>query len=252
MQYSHKAANHERAALQGRRTQAKRRNESERSLVKAAIDIISEEGVATATFDMIARRSGYSRGLVGQRFGSKQGLIDAVIAYLQAKQDAAASDRRIDELPGLKALLTYVDFYLKELADEREGLAYFRLLSSAVADNLALAATFAATHAVARSRLEAWVRRGQREGNVRADLDPFSTAMMTGSLLLGVSIQLLVDPSMEVAPVSAAIGSTLKSAFAAKRRRSPPEGVAPATPSTRRRPPKPRSAPPRRRAPRSS
>jgi len=195
LQYSHKAANHERAALQGRRTQAKRRNESERSLVKAAIDIISEEGVATATFDMIARRSGYSRGLVGQRFGSKQGLIDAVIAYLQAKQDAAASDRRIDELPGLKALLTYVDFYLKELADEREGLAYFRLLSSAVADNLALAATFAATHAVARSRLEAWVRRGQREGNVRADLDPFSTAMMTGSLLLGVSIQLLVDPA---------------------------------------------------------
>ena len=38
---------------------------------------MSEDGVSAATFEAIARRGGYSRGLVGQRFGSKLGLIEA-------------------------------------------------------------------------------------------------------------------------------------------------------------------------------
>jgi AcrR family transcriptional regulator len=199
---------------QERRSQAVRRDESERGLVKAAIAVISEDGVGAATFEAIAGRGGYSRGLVGQRFGSKRGLIEAVINYLQEKQDARALVIGIDKLPGLEALVTHVDLYLQQLSLENEGQAYFRLLSSAVADGSELQAAFAATHGRVRERLEGWVRRGQAEGDIRPEVDPSAAALMIGSLLLGVSMQVLVDPSMALDPIRATSVATLRLAFA--------------------------------------
>src|SRR5271169_4343940 len=117
-----------------RRTQAERRDESERGLVRAAIGVVSEEGVSAATFEAIARRSGYSRGLVGQRFGSKLGLIEAVIEYLHGGRESFAAAGKLEGLPGLDALLTYADHYLQRLSHMGEVQAYFRLLAWAVAD----------------------------------------------------------------------------------------------------------------------
>ena len=208
-------------ASQARRSQAARRDESERGLVRAAIAVISEEGVGAATFEAIAGRGGYSRGLVGQRFGSKRGLIEAVINYLEEKQEARALLTGIDKLPGLAALVTHVDLYLHQLSLENEGQAYFRLLSSALADGSELQAAFAATHGRVRERLVAWVRRGQAEGDIRPEVDPSAAALMIGSLLLGVSMQVLVDPSMALDPIRATSIATLRLAFATPRAAQP-------------------------------
>jgi AcrR family transcriptional regulator len=198
-----------------RRTQAERRDESERGLVKAAIGVVSEEGVSAATFEAIARRGGYSRGLVGQRFGSKLGLIEAVIAYLNDERQGVAADHRVDGLPGLEALLGFVDLYLQRLAELGEMQAYFRLLSWAVADISAFRSAFAVEHDRVRDRFERWVVQGQAEGGIRPDLDPTAAALMVGSQLLGLSIQLLIDPTMDVDPIRATCVATLRQAFSA-------------------------------------
>ena len=122
------------AVRRKRRTQAERRLQSSTGLVKAAIDVISTEGVGATTFETIARRGRYSRALVSKRFGSKQGLIEAVIAYLRARPEAMAIEYRVDELTGFEALLAYVDIYMHHLATDENGQAYYRLLSSALAD----------------------------------------------------------------------------------------------------------------------
>jgi len=196
-----------------RRTQAQRRDESERELVKAAIVVVSEEGVSAATFEAIARRGGYSRGLVGQRFGSKLGLIEAVIAYLHDDKQGVAADRGLDGFPGLEALLGFVDLYLQRLATMGEMQAYFRLLSWAVADISAFRSAFATEHDRIRDRFEGWVVRGQAEGGIRPDLDPTAAALMVGSQLLGLSIQLLIDPTMDIDPIRATCVTTLRQAF---------------------------------------
>ena len=136
-----------------RRTQAERRDESGRSLLEAAIEVVAEQGVSAATFESIGRKAGYSRGLATQRFGSKQKLIEAVINHLHERQEAALAENRIDELPGLEAVLAYVDVYLRGLALNSEGRAYFMLLSAAVADAASLRAAFAAEHARVERRL---------------------------------------------------------------------------------------------------
>src|SRR5258707_3717204 len=140
-----------------RRTQAERRDESERGLVKAAVAVVSEEGVSASTFEAIARRSGYSRGLVGQRFGSKLGVIEAVITYLHDGRESFAEAGKLDGLPGLEALLIYADHYLQRLSHMGEVRAYFRLMAWAVADISAFPSVFAAEHDRISDPFEGWV-----------------------------------------------------------------------------------------------
>ncbi|THD62967.1 MAG: TetR/AcrR family transcriptional regulator [Phenylobacterium sp.] len=196
-----------------RRTQAERREESERGLVKAAVALVSEEGVSASTFEAIARRSGYSRGLVGQRFGSKLGLVEAVITYLHDGRENFAEARKLDGLPGLEALVTYADHYLQRLSHMGEVRAYFRLLSWAVADISAFRSVFAVEHDRIRGRFEGWIRQGQAEGQIRADLDAAAAALMVGGQLLGLSIQVLIDPAMDLDPIRATYLATLRQAF---------------------------------------
>ena len=63
--------------------------------------------------------------------------------------------------------------------------------------------------------LEGIVIRGQDEGAIRADLDPDAAALMVGSLLLGLSVQCLVDPDMDLDPIRETSLATLRLSFAA-------------------------------------
>lgn len=198
-----------------RRTQAERRDGSERGLLQAAIAVVAEQGCGAFTFDAVGRSGGFSRGLAAHRFGSKQGLIQALIDHLHERQETLQDERGLDDLPGLEAVLAYVDHYLQGLGPDGAGRAYFMLLSSAVADAGALRTVFAAFHARIERRLEAWVLRGQAEGAIRREIDADAAALMVGSLLLGLSMQRLIDPAMDLTPIRETALATLRLSFGA-------------------------------------
>jgi len=204
-------------AQANRKTQAERRSESERGLVKAAIDVIANEGVGAVTFEALGRNSGFSRGLATQRFGSKQGLIEAVMSHLHERQELRVlADHSLDALPGLDAVLTYVDVCLRDLAVSGEARAYFMLLSSAVAEaDGARSAFFRETHAGVEAKLSAWVLKGKAEGTIRPDVDPSATALMIGCMMFGMSMQLLVDPAMDMEPIRKMSLSTIRASLGA-------------------------------------
>jgi AcrR family transcriptional regulator len=203
-----------------RQTQAARRDEAERRLVEATMAVIAEEGVSAATFEAIGQRAGYSRGLASQHFGSKQGLIDAVVDYLHERQDEDLEAAHINAMNGLDGLLAYVRRFCASLKRSREPKSYFMLLSDAVADAQETRTVFAQSHAKVKTRLAKLIRRGQAEGLIRRDIEPDSAALMVGSLLLGLSIQSLTDPAMRIDPVEKAITTLLTRSFA------PPGGKA--------------------------
>ena len=61
--------------------------------IGAAAQVVADQGVAAATFEAIGRKAGYSRGLATQRFGSKQGLIEALVDSLhQGFEDGLAAE----------------------------------------------------------------------------------------------------------------------------------------------------------------
>jgi len=197
-----------------RRSQAERRAGSEQSLLKAAISVIAEEGMGAVTFDAVSRKSGLSRGLVTQRFGSKQGLIEAALARLLDDQAKMLTEQRVDTLPGLDAVLAFVDFTLRGLGAGDGGRAYAMLLSSAIADASEMRARFAQVHAGIERQLEGWILRGQREGAIRADLNADAAGLMVGSLLLGLCTQLLVDPKTKLDPIRETILGALRLSLA--------------------------------------
>lgn len=202
------------AAPKPRRTQAERRDQSERLLLKAAAELIVERGITAATFENIGARAGYSRGLATQKFGSKQGLIEALIAQLQVRLEELLSERNFDDLPALEAVLTFVDVFLRNLDEDGEKRAYFMLMAGSIADRSAQRGPFAEAHLNVERRLEAIVQRGQAEGSIRPEINPDAAALMIGSLLLGLSMQLLIDPQMNLAPIRDTSLAALRQSFA--------------------------------------
>lgn len=197
-----------------RRTQAERRDESERRLLDATARVVAEQGVSAATFEAIGRSAGYSRGLATQKFGSKDGLIEALIADLHERQNELLAAHHIADLGGLEAVIAYVDLYLRHLGDGEATRAYFMLLAGAVADASSLRAAFAQSHERVKARLAALVERGQAEGGIRREVDPQAAALMVGSLLLGLSVQWLTDPDTELDAIRRTSLETLRLAFA--------------------------------------
>lgn len=202
-----------------RRTQAERRDESERRLLDATARVVAEQGVSAATFEAIGRSAGYSRGLATQKFGSKDGLIEALITDLHEQQNAFLTAHHIADLGGLDAVLAYVDLYLRHLGDGEATRAYFMLMADAVADASSLRAAFARSHERVKGRLAGLVARGQAEGGIRSELDPQAAALMVGGLLLGLSVQWLVDPDTDLDAIRQTSLDTLKLAFATPRDR---------------------------------
>jgi AcrR family transcriptional regulator len=196
-----------------RRSQAERRDESKRLLVEATLAIVAQRGVSAATFEEIGRRAGYSRGLATQKFGSKRGLIDAVIAHLHAAREVILEAEHVAEMGGLDAVLHYADGHLRGLTHEHGGRAYFMLMAAAAADATSLREAFAASHDRVRDWLAGRIRQGQAEGDIRPDIDPDAGGLMVGALLLGVSTQWLIDPAMPVERVRAASIDALRRSF---------------------------------------
>jgi AcrR family transcriptional regulator len=206
------------SASKSPRTQAERRDESQRRLLEAAAALIQERGMAAATFENIGARAGYSRGLATRHFGSKQGLIEALIARIQERRDGTLDDDDRMKPDGLDGVLAFVDTYLEDLGSDGDLRAYFITLAAAVAEISELRRLFAEAHKGVEQRLEALILAGKAQGSVRADIDADAAALMIGSLLFGVSMQLLLDPDMDLQPIRRVSVATLRISLAAPRR----------------------------------
>jgi AcrR family transcriptional regulator len=196
-------------SVPARRSQADRRAESERGLLRAAAALVAEQGVAAATLEKVGARAGYSRGLAAQKFGSKQGLIEALIAHLHARMEALLREAGVEAMSGLEAVLAFADIFLRELGDDEEVRAYLMLMAAALADISPVRGAFAASHDVVSQRLQALVLRGQQDGSVLPHLDPTAAATLVGSVLLGLATQHLIDPATTFPPLRDALRRSL-------------------------------------------
>lgn len=193
-----------------RLTQVERRDRSERELIAAAIKVVADQGVAAATFEVIAREAGFSRGLVTQRFGSKDGLIRSLIAHLHEWQGEILEAGHVAGMDGLSGLIAFVHLHCQSLRTASEGDAYFMLLAASVADRLETRRAFAESHEIERVLIRGFIERGQASGHVRADIKADAVALMTGCNLLGLRMQCLIDPGFDPAPVRDAIVVALR------------------------------------------
>ena len=196
-----------------RRSHAERRHLSQKKLIESALAIAADEGVTAATFDAIGSRAGYSRGLASQKFGSKQAFMSAVIDHLHEDRRTSQDFAKLKNMRGLEALLAFVSVHLCALTERKEARSYWVFLAGSVADLTEMRALFAEAHDRSKIEIMELFARGQKDGSIRTGIDAEAAALMIGSLVVGISMQSLVDPNMDLPRVIAETQSVLRASF---------------------------------------
>lgn len=165
-------------------------------MVDAAVELIGESGLRGMTFVAIGERSGYSRGLVTARFGSKQGLVDAVIhrVWGRLRERGALPGRRDGSgLGDVTALLGGLADAAKNEPLELRAL-WVMMFEAVAGDDAWLGERMRVFHQNMRSDLADALARGIEDGSVRPDLDPGAEAVQLAATLRGLSYQWLLEP----------------------------------------------------------
>jgi AcrR family transcriptional regulator len=107
-----------------RRTQAERRAEAEERILAAAIRLVGEKGLGALTLADAGAAAGYSRALPAHYFGSRDGLVAALVDRVM-RQFVARAQPRDTGLPPLVALRRTMDYYVENVVAERAGWRVF-------------------------------------------------------------------------------------------------------------------------------
>lgn len=174
--------------------QAERSNRSTHALLDAAAELVAEGGLGAMTFAAIGERAGYSRGLVSARFGTKAGLVDALIRRVWRRLGAAGVVPMSHTSPAMASLLGLVDGLSRVAADhERDLRALSALVHQAASADPELRDRMMTFSEQMRVEIRRALERGMDDGSVRRDIDPRREAVAVVAVLNGVAYQWLLD-----------------------------------------------------------
>lgn len=188
-----------------RRTQAERRADSEQRLLQASVELIVEQGLENTSLADIGRRAGASHALVNHRFGSKDELVDRIIAAA-TRYYARTAASRVGSRTGLAALLEICDLYLDLVQGEDPlGRVHVVMWSEAIAHTATRRPAQLEWDRQFRSFLVGLIDDGIAEGSIRADVAREETALSIVGALRGVAMQLLLDDGIDLPAARALI-----------------------------------------------
>ena len=172
-----------------------RTEKSTNALLEAAGELIAEGGFAALTFAAIGERAGYSRGLVTARFGSKDGLIEALIDRIVTGWSHKNVVPRTRGKTGLEAITILIDAIRAQAAKDPKALTVlYALMFEATGSDDELRHRFAKFHEGFRSDIANFVAKGLRDGSIRTGVVPDSEGTLVVSALRGIGYQWLLDP----------------------------------------------------------
>lgn len=143
-------------------------------LLRAAAEVIAEGGYEAASAAEIGRRAGYSRSMVRARFGSKEQLMNAVVANAY---EGPLTVQLPESATGLERVLARLDTMATLVDDSPDLMRTIFAIEFQTAGSASLTSTRVADW-VSRLRADvlAAVHAGQSDGSIRTDLDPEPTA----------------------------------------------------------------------------
>lgn len=177
-------------------SQPERTAAARQAIVAAAIEVLGSQGHRALTNARLQEVSGLSRGLVGYHFGSRQGLLDAVVGSIRDDfvTDLVTSPEAGSK-PGLQATVHLADTYLTELArDPRRNLAILVLTAASIRELPGLQPAIGQLNDSLRRGVAGLLARGVVDGSVRPSTDIPAAATAIVGILRGATLQWLADP----------------------------------------------------------
>ncbi|MDQ6525087.1 TetR/AcrR family transcriptional regulator [Nocardioides sp. LHD-245] len=172
-----------------------RTERSTHRLLKAAAEILVEEGVNALTLANVGERAGYSRGLVTTRFGSKDNMIRTLVERMTSSWAATHVEPRVRGKGGLDGLLEM----LREMRDQiarkpQDVLALQALLFDALNPASAARPPILDYNASLGRLVLSSIEAGQADGSIRSDLDGTREASRVLEGIRGIGFHWLLTP----------------------------------------------------------
>jgi len=193
-----------------RRTQAERVAESDTRMLQAAMSLVATRGYAQTTLEAIGAESGYSRGLVSHRWGTKDKLLEELVDRVLEDFRVGLLER-LRGLTGLDALFCEIDCYLEGMDDPPlSSRAFFVLMLESIGPAPQIREHFARFSKKWQASLSRTISKGQQLGSIRADVKAADEARLLIATLRGLRTQSMLDPSSsDIARDIAALKATL-------------------------------------------
>ncbi|MCY4041596.1 MAG: TetR family transcriptional regulator [Gammaproteobacteria bacterium] len=177
-----------------RRTQRERRARSERQIIRAAADLFAEQGFLRTTLNQIGSAAGYTGGLVSHRFGSKEGLLQAVVEQMGSRFRDEQLNEALHAARAVESLERLIEVYLNEVVvREKRIRTLYVVVGAALAAVPEIRDGVKALNEAAREMLVNLIERGQQESVFRKDVDAKDAACAALGILRGVVMQYLAD-----------------------------------------------------------
>lgn len=181
------------------RTQEERKAESEKRIIKAAIQLFADQGYLRTTLIDIGKAADCTGGLVSHRFGSKEGLLQAVVDHITGRFLKDQIEPAIGK-PGLsaeQALREYLAIYLGEVF-LREGRmrTLYVIMGEALGAVPEIRPAMASLNKGIRHYLRQIIERGIESGEFNKSVDAEAAAVLIFGMLRGVILQYLTDPGV--------------------------------------------------------
>jgi AcrR family transcriptional regulator len=170
-------------------------------IVDAMRASVAAKGIAGATFDVVAREAGVSRGLLHYYFGTKERLLVEVVrresdVRIERLEEAIASADSAEDV--LAALVQGFEDFLGE--GPTAAVTYFEMVSLAQR-NEEIAAELAELSRRIRTHLVEALRAKSDSGVLELRADSKTLAAFLFALADGVTVRRLSEPDFEIAPV---------------------------------------------------
>ena len=176
--------------------QQQRTERSTNALLQAASDLIVEGGFDALTFASIGERAGYSRGLVTARFGSKDGLVDALIDRIVTTWNTRNVLPQTQDLEGRAAMVHVIEAIRRQAERDPSGLrVLYALAFEAIGPHEELRLRMLKLHEGMRADFASIIRRGRKDGSIPKAISDEREAELIIAGLRGVGFQWLLDPS---------------------------------------------------------
>ncbi len=168
-------------------------------MIDAAIDLLNSAGLQGTTAAAVGVNAGYSRGLAAHHFGTKSGLFRAVLKHVSAIWSRELQDN-LGGKTGLDAVGTAIDTHLEHALRHPEFIRAQNILWGAALDpSSEFKPNVAEFMQIQRDTVAAWVREGQRKGEIDANIDAGRAAEQFYGGLIGINSQWLVSPDFDLA-----------------------------------------------------
>lgn len=174
----------------------RRREESDRQMLRAALALIARHGTVGASMAQIGIDAGYSRGLPVQRFGTKQALLEAVIDAVQDRF-LRHVERRTAGKKGCAALVERIRVQIEAVRDMPDSaIALYHLIVDSAGAVPELKPRIALLHEAYRNNLRTYLQQAHEMGELREGLDIDQYVRTISGTISGICIQaLIVDGS---------------------------------------------------------